>query len=156
MLISQFFPTKSQSSQRSSSPEEIPSTISEEISIKRFELQDISSLEQFGTLYKASANHTSNVDWALVRITNQGLLVSNILHIPAEHIAPQMESSSEKNDIEVMTCTASKGSYTGSLCLSPTFLRMEGRKAFEEVLTVKLDGRIGGFMYLVLCQTPKC
>lgn len=67
-----------------------------------------------------------------------------------------MESSSEKNDIEVMTCTASRESYTGILCLSPTFLRMEGRKAFEEVLTVKLDGRIGGSCTSFSAQKSEC
>jgi hypothetical protein len=88
-------------------------------------------------------DYASNVDWALVRITDQSLLFSNILSIPAEHIDHRTKSSNENNEIEVMTCTASKESYTGILSLSPTFLSMEATQRFEEVLTVKLDGRIG-------------
>lgn len=108
----------------------------------KFTKEDGSNLQQLGTLLGTSKNDKTNLDWALVRITNKGFRpIHNLRPVLGDALPATLFAGADK-DIPVVTCTGSREASTGVMYGPSTFLKMAGSQAFQEVRTVKLDGNI--------------
>lgn len=103
-----------------------------------------SRLTILGVLTKTSLKSRHNFDWALIEITAKGLGISNA--IPDRDGVPSIEPvrrfSRADKDVAVATCTGSKGSKSGTMSGSSTFVKLKYSDTFEEVKTVTLHGTL--------------
>ena len=107
-------------------------------------MENVSRLKILGHLIKTSLKSRQNFDWALVEITAKGLDICNVIPsgVGDTWIHPIRRFSRADEEITVATCTGSKGSKSGTMSGSSTFLKLKYSDTFEEVKTVTLRGTL--------------
>ncbi|RDW60708.1 hypothetical protein BP6252_12091 [Coleophoma cylindrospora] len=112
--------------------------------------EDYLDLKELGVLYSISkTTENSNLDWAVIEITKQDLVLSYALTSNLGILFPDFDFSDKKEDLnirredhQVITRTGSGRTMTGIQCGSSTFLKMKHSRSFEEVWTVELQGSL--------------
>ncbi|RDW91550.1 hypothetical protein BP5796_02715 [Coleophoma crateriformis] len=112
--------------------------------------EDYLDLKELGVLYSISkTNEGSNLDWAVIEITKQDLVLSYALTSNSGMLFPDFDFSDKKEDHnntredhQVITRAGSGRTMLGIQCGSSTFLKMKHSRSFEEVWTVELQGSL--------------
>jgi hypothetical protein len=107
-------------------------------------MENVSRFTILGILIRTSLKPRQNFDWALVEITAKGLGICNAIpsRVGDPWIDPIRRFSRADKDVTVATCTGSKGSKSGTMSGSSTFLKLKYSDTFEEVKTVTLHGTL--------------